>query len=88
MGKFLALLALAMTLCGFRAPDGEIISDGDEESKIVRHLGRPQYISDDGLILIGNAYVKRETWTYQIGAETYYLTMEGGKMISSRWTRR
>lgn len=88
MRRFIALIALASALCGFRAPDGDIISDGDEESKVVEHLGRPQYISTESIAGTGNVYVKRETWTYKIGAETYYLTMEGGRLVSSRWTRR
>jgi len=37
---------------------------------------------------VGNAYVKRETWTCQIGKEICSLTVEGGKLVSSTWTRR
>lgn len=89
MGLWRVLLAavLFIALSGFRAPDGEIISDGDPLSKVLEHLGQPVHVSDDAVRPIGSEWVKRETWTYKLDRETYYLTVEGGKRVAARWSR-
>lgn len=87
MMRIVVAALLFVFLSGFRAPDGEIISEGDPVSKVVEHLGQPVYVSQDAVRVIGNEYVKRETWTYKLERETYYLTMEGGKLAGVRWSR-
>lgn len=87
MKRIMLLAALMLFLCGFRAPDGEIISEGDPVSKVVEHLGQPLYVSQDAVRVIGSDIFKRETWTYKLEGVTYYLTIEAGKVTEARWSR-
>jgi hypothetical protein len=82
------LLIIAFVfLCGFRAPNGEIISDGDPADKLLLNLGNPLIKTNIGIVRQGNLYVTREVWTYQIGDITYRFTIEGGTIVSDEWTR-
>lgn len=87
MWRILMMTVLFVFLSGFRAPDGEIISEGDPVSKVLEHLGQPLHVSEDAVRQIGSDWVKRETWTYKLERETYYLTVEGGKLVGARWSR-
>lgn len=50
MNKLLVLVLAIVLLCGFRAPNGNLISKGDLSDKLLINLGEPHIRTDLGLI--------------------------------------
>ena len=91
MKKLLFLIIAIMLLCGFRAPNGNIISKGDFPDKLLINLGEPNVRTDLGLIQTrafgGIIYIKREVWTYKIDQYNYRFIIENGQIVADHWSR-
>ena len=88
MKKTLFLLATLIFLSGFRAPNGDIISDFDPVDKLLLDMGQPLIRTPVmGTNKWGVQYVISETWVYQIDNLTYRFTIENGVITSIKWTR-
>lgn len=85
--KKLVLLTAFLFLTGFRAPNGEVISRGDPADKLLSSLGRPLMVTSQGVVQVGDAWVRREVWVYKVGGLTYRFTVEGGIVVSEDWKR-
>jgi len=91
MKKLLLIIIAVILLCGFRAPNGNIISKGDFSDKLLINLGEPNVRTDLGLVQIrafgGIAYIKREVWAYKIDQYNYRFIIENGQIVSDHWSR-
>ncbi len=91
MKKLLFLIIVVMLLCGFRAPNGNIISKGDLSDKLLINLGEPNVRTDLGLVQTrafgGIVYIKREVWTYRIDQYNYRFIIENGQIVADHWSR-
>lgn len=91
MKKLLLVLVIVMLLCGFRAPNGNIISKGDFSDKLLINLGEPHMRTDLGLVQTrafgGIVYIKREVWTYRIDQYNYRFIIQNGQIVDDHWSR-
>ncbi len=91
MKKLLCAVIVILLLCGFRAPNGNIISKGEMSDKLLLNLGQPHVRTDLGLIQTrafgGLMYVKREIWTYRIDDYNYRFVIQNGQIVDEHWTR-
>lgn len=94
MKKTLTLLTMVILLCGFRMPDGDIVTDGDPVDKLLTHMGQPLMKTPDGVITeinqVTGGYVTKvisEIWVYKIDKITYRFKIQGGVIDSITWSR-
>lgn len=91
MKKLLCVVIVVVLLCGFRAPNGNIISKGELSDKLLLNLGQPHIRTDLGTIQTrafgGLMYVKREIWTYRIDDYNYRFVIQNGQIVDENWTR-
>ncbi len=91
MKKLLILVLAILLLCGFRAPNGNIISKGDMSDKLLMNLGEPHIRTDLGLVQTrafgGIFYIKREIWSYRIDQYNYRFIIQNGQIVDEHWTR-
>ncbi|BBL72577.1 hypothetical protein [Methylogaea oryzae] len=85
--KLLLVATASFFLLGLRAPNGELIREGEPADKLLINLGRPLAITSGGLTLGGNTISDGQTWTYRIGDIIYRFAIDDGKIISERWDR-
>ena len=90
--KKLSVLAIAvLLLCGFRAPNGNIIFKGELSDKLLMNLGEPHVRTDLGLIQTrafgGIVFVKREVWMYRIDEYNYRFIIQNGQIVDEHWSR-
>ena len=91
MKKVFIIVIAAFLLCGFRAPNGNIISKGDLADKLIVNMGEPHHKTDLGMIQTrafgGIAYIKREVWFYKIDDYNYRFVIENGQIVADHWSR-
>ncbi len=91
MERLLFLISAVMLLCGFRAPNGNIISKGDFLDKLLINLGESNVRTDLGLVQTrafgGIVYMKREACTYKIDQYNYRFIIENGQIVADHWSR-
>ena len=91
MKKLLFLVIAVMLLCGFCAPNGNIISKGDFSDKLLINLGESNVRTDLGLVQIrafgGIVYIKCEVWLYKIDQYNYRFIIENGQIVADHWSR-
>ena len=91
MNKLLVLVLATVLLCGFRAPNGNLISKGDLLDKLLINLGEPHIRTDLGLIQTrafgGIMYIKREVWSYRIDDYNYRFVIQNGQIVDEHWSR-
>ncbi|HLP80894.1 MAG TPA: hypothetical protein VK141_02735 [Nitrosomonas sp.] len=91
MNKLLVLVLAIVLLCGFRAPNGNLISKGDLSDKLLINLGEPHIRTDLGLIQTrafgGIMYIKREVWSYRIDDYNYRFVIQNGQIVDEHWSR-
>ncbi len=91
MKKLLYVVIAIVLLCGFRAPNGNIISKGEMSDKLLLNLGQPHVRTDLGTIQMrafgGLMFVKREIWTYRIDDYNYRFVIQNGQIVDEHWTR-
>ena len=91
MKKLLVIVVMVIALCGFRAPNGNIISKGDLADKLILNMGEPHQRIDLGLLQTrafgGIVYIKREVWLYKIDDYNFRFVIENGQIVSDHWTR-
>ena len=91
MKKLFILMIAIMLLCGFRAPNGNIISRGDFSDKLLINMGEPHVRTDLGLVqtraFSGIFYLKREVWVYRIDDYNYRFIIQNGQIVDDHWSR-
>lgn len=91
MKKVFIVIVAVMLLCGFRAPNGNIISKGDLPDKLLINLGEPNVRTDPGLVQTrafgGIVYIEREVWIYKIDQYNYRFVIENGQITADHWSR-
>lgn len=88
MKKLLLLIAVVICLSGFRAPNGNIISNGDLVDKLIANLGEPRARIHLGTFRYpGNIHITREAWTYRIGQYNHRFIVENGRIVADDWSR-
>lgn len=91
MKKLVIIVIAVLLLCGFRAPNGNIISKGDLADKLIVNMGEPHQKTDLGMIQTrafgGIAYIKREVWFYKIDDYNYRFVIENGRIVADHWSR-
>lgn len=95
MKKMILLMFMILLLCGFRAPNGALISKGDSASKLIMNLGHPltrsSSVTQRGLYLPyhsgSRGYSVREVWTYKVEQYTYRFIIDNGVIVYEDWTR-
>ncbi|MBK7353262.1 MAG: hypothetical protein IPI97_04680 [Nitrosomonas sp.] len=89
MRKLILLMFMVLLLCGFRAPNGALISKGDLVDKLVVNLGQP--IARIPVVthrsIYPPYYSSREIWTYKIKQYNYRFVIDSGVIIHEDWTR-
>jgi hypothetical protein len=87
MKKILFLLA-ALLLCGFRAPNGDIITEGDPEDKLLLDMGQPlTKTTQTAVNQFGIQYVTGQIWVYKLDKITYRFKVENGVITAIEWSR-
>ena len=91
MKRVLIVIVAVMLLCGFRAPNGNIISKGDLSDKLLINLGEPNVRTDPGLVQTrafgGIVYIKREVWIHKIEQYSYRFVIENGQITTDHWSQ-
>ena len=91
MKRLFIIILTVLLLCGFRAPNGNIISKGELADKLIANMGEPHQKTDLGMIQTrafgGIAYIKREVWFYKIDDYNYRFVIENGRIIDDHWSR-
>ncbi len=89
MKKILFLVLAIILLCGFRAPNGEIIVKGDYVDKLIIHMGKPHMKINMGSIYngVGGFILQREMWVYRIDDYNYRFTIINGQIVHDHWSR-
>lgn len=89
MKKILILMLAIILLCGFRAPNGEIIVKGDFVDKLISNMGKPHIKINLGSVYnaAGGFILQREMWVYRIDDYNYRFTIINGQIVHDHWSR-
>ncbi|HNH51313.1 MAG TPA: hypothetical protein PLL07_02680 [Nitrosomonas sp.] len=95
MRRMILLMFMVLLLCGFRAPNGALISKGDLVDKLIINLGQPlarsPFVTQRGLYLPyhsgSRGYSVREVWIYKVEQYTYRFIIDNGVIVHEDWTR-
>lgn len=89
MKKLFILMIAIMLLCGFRAPNGAIITKGDFIDKLIINMGKPHVKINLGSIYsaTGGFILQREMWVYRVDEYNYRFTIINGQIIHDHWSR-
>ncbi|WP_432473935.1 hypothetical protein [Amphritea sp. HPY] len=91
----LLMVFLASTIsipadAGIRMADGQLISTGHSSTKLLHYLGKPISRSSSHGCLNRRCSKKGkiESWIYYYDNRTWTISISGGVIIDTKWTRR
>lgn len=89
MKRMILLMFMILLLCGFRAPNGALITRGDLVDKLVINLGQPltRIPVATHRSIYPPYHSTREIWTYKIKQYTHRFVIDNGVIIHEDWTR-